>query len=770
LPTRIDEQTAEATQLADLLKDAARQRRFMLPWQSDRRLVAAGGMVLYTVDVDVINLYINPEETAVATSRRREGYAQVFHGDPGPLSVALGRRLAQKLFFQLGPLPLLVLPPLDEEVRAVFRAVVDQAQDEQMRARSRLAELKTKVAELSMIEDSRDLARQLEEEALELATLVSAGGTATSELRRFSGLMDKGRIMPLDEAWEARLIEDPAFQQACTPPNGFMEWLRLHEFSDAWKARLEKTKAPERKGKLLLHDAEALARLEWVNGQLDGEQHRRVVLITGDTALERAAHGYRRDGDEHDFADLYLRHPRAFLGETDVLDAGDEDPAGVETELTLWLDALLARAQVASRPYRKSLDKLLSLSERERTDLARPIIASNAGIIEDILRRWSRFTRSLMLAQGVIDDAAAVGELADLRGDLQRLLDGVDKLLRNRVRETWWQTLGVTSRAGYALIFTGDPNRLPARNPPILSYDSFPQAEALAHLLVLTRRWDADAYREALEILDEEDTSSYTYFLALATLFAAEGVWTVAAGLAGEAIGIAEAHRPERISGREAAYVRAVALRHSARHVRELTAAGRELDDALRCLQTDREKRGHWYDAGEVRFHAERLALYLTYHLFDRFLDQPPPRGADVPDLTRLQEQFADLLARVDESQARPLIKEVTKRAVLINLIQTALLRWDKEGASAQRPELRSELEILESSIKGKEESIRVTFRAQAILSVARWWLEEDKARKREMRRAVERLLTDSAIREHAVLPYDQIRYRWLRDLVKPRN
>ena len=758
----------EAKDFAKLLKDAARQRRFMLPWQKDRQLIAEGGRVLYTVDVDVIKLYTNPNKMAVATERRKEGYAQVFHDDPSAVSVALGRRLAQKIFFELGHGPLLVLPPLDEEVRVVFNAILKNVQSEHRRTWNQLAALKEKVAQLNSVSDRQELAQRLENEALKLATLVSADHSASAELRRFSLLMDKERIIPLDRAWEAGLIDDPALREACTPPSGFIEWLRFHEITENWKVLLQKTKSPRKKPELLDRDAHALARLEWINQQLEQHQHQRVVLITGDAALERAARNYWPKGAKHDFSDLYLRHPRAYLGEPDVLNSGDDgDSTSIGTEFTLWLDALLAHSQVASHHYRNSLDKLLSPKGKALVALSRPITTEHPGIIKDILDRWTCFTSNLVLAQGVIDDPAAVGELAGLRGDLNRLLDGVYILLRQRVRETWWETLSMISRTGYALIFSCDPRRLRPRNPPILSYDSFPKAEALAHLLFSTHTWNTEAYRQVLVILDEEDASSYTYFLALATLFAAEGVWAVAAGLAGEAIEIAKTHHPDHISGREAAYVRAVALRYTARYTRELAIAARFLDDAKHCLVTDRDKRQHWYDAGEIRFDAEEQALYLTYHQFRLFLDQPIPLEAGVPELVVLHDQLTNVLADLEKSQARLLIKNVVQRELLINLLQVALLRWDKEGESVQRVPFIPVLEALENNINKYKETIQITFRDQAILLAAQCWLAEDKTRKKDKRRELERYLSDSAIKKHSVQAFDLFHFPWLRNLVK---
>ena len=125
----------ETRALASLLKAAARQRRYVQPWLGDRRFRAAGGSVLYAVDTDVVKLYAAPDQVAVASERRPEGYAQVFPDDDPSQSEALGYSLAAHIFYRLaGDHPLLVLPPMEQEVRRVFKGVSYNAKAEQDKA------------------------------------------------------------------------------------------------------------------------------------------------------------------------------------------------------------------------------------------------------------------------------------------------------------------------------------------------------------------------------------------------------------------------------------------------------------------------------------------------------------------------------------------------------------------------------------------------------------------------------------------------------------
>jgi hypothetical protein len=113
--------------LARLIRAVAKQRRFMQPWIGDKRFAANGGTLLHAVDTDVITFYTAPEKNAVA-SGAREGYAQIFPEDDASLAEAMSRALVTQLFYGIeGAHPLLVLPPMEKEVGAVFAGMTASA-------------------------------------------------------------------------------------------------------------------------------------------------------------------------------------------------------------------------------------------------------------------------------------------------------------------------------------------------------------------------------------------------------------------------------------------------------------------------------------------------------------------------------------------------------------------------------------------------------------------------------------------------------------------
>jgi hypothetical protein len=368
--------------------------------------------------------------------------------------------------------------------------------------------------------------------------------------------------------------------------------------------------------------------------------------------------------------------------------------------------------------------------------------------------------------------------LKDLQHDVQAVLDRVEDELQARIRQTWDAYFEVATDLGYGLLFQqAIQRRIRARNPPVLSYDSFEKAGAFLKRMLSSRQrgeWDK-SYRSDLDALRQEDPSRYTYFLAFAVLFAAEGVWRIAALLAEKAMDLADGGPYERISGREAAYMRAVAMRHCARRVSDLDQVFPMLEDAARRLEQDRSSRPD-LRAGEIRFAAERPALWLSYHLFGLFA------GADLPEwlpsLPQVQVNLESVLRDLDadiqqangaEKEARLLwIDRNVERNLLINLFMVALLRHWKQGEVLDRDGYREPFERLRANMEANDDlAIERSFLVSAVYTAAAWWMSDSAKERRALRKEMETLLTDQAINESSVLPYEERRFRFLRDLVR---
>jgi hypothetical protein len=140
--------TSENEILASYLQAVANQRRFIQPWLDDLHFIKNGGKVFYAVDSDIVVLYTSPETQSIPSSGRKEGYAQIFPDDNNDLSIAIGRALGNHIFNRLNEktLPILVIPPVDSEIRNVYAAIARGAEKEKERANTEVLEIRTKLS------------------------------------------------------------------------------------------------------------------------------------------------------------------------------------------------------------------------------------------------------------------------------------------------------------------------------------------------------------------------------------------------------------------------------------------------------------------------------------------------------------------------------------------------------------------------------------------------------------------------------------------------
>ena len=276
----------------------------------------------------------------------------------------------------------------------------------------------------------------------------------------------------------------------------------------------------------------------------------------------------------------------------------------------------------------------------------------------------------------------------------------------------------------------------------------------------------AATFEQEIEGLRKEDSSGYTVYLAYALLFAAVGNWYVAAILAERALDIALTNRLPHIPGREAAYLRAVALRHTARNITDLADVEAFIKKAEHFLE-ESQREGRALQVSSVRFEAERFALWVTYHLFHLFQNDPKnPIPKNIPSLSQVQEKIKNLLAELDKEK-KSLIARNVERNLLTNLFMTAFLRWGKEQELLEPAELSSELERYRNNLDSQEKpTIDISFLVQAVYYTAAWWITNNDQEKESWQSKLSDHLTDARIEENIVLPYDRRRFQFLRELV----
>jgi hypothetical protein len=139
----------------------------------------------------------------------------------------------------------------------------------------------------------------------------------------------------------------------------------------------------------------------------------------------------------------------------------------------------------------------------------------------------------------------------------------------------------------------------------------------------------------------------------------------------------------------------------------------------------------------------------------------------DVPPLPAVQRNLEEILREATTSRTKCLIIRNVERNLLSNLFMVALLRWKMLGEAVEPSKLRLVFERFRANLESKEApAIEVTYLVRALYLASGWWTADEPREKRRLRRELSDHLSDSAIRDHSVFPFDARRYRFLRELV----
>lgn len=764
----------QAKELAQYFRAAAEQRRLLEPRRDDRYRTEIGKKtVLHAVDVDVVKLFTDPFEVAVRNERRHYGYGEVFPDEGKDNAIGVGRVLAHFIFYQLGgkypPPPLLLLPPIDQELREVFRGVMRDAMLEGNKAREQVAEVQKLSAQLENIEDRDEQVSLLVEAAPDLFRFLAGTRGMCAEMERFSRLVGNKRIAPLDQALDQHLGSIDTWQQAFQPPTNLADRIQFVARSRFWFDEIMK-KPRAKSASRVQDDALMLTRLEWINKQLPDNV--RLVLITGDQTIHEAAQAYIPENKKLCFADLWLRHPRSYLAEPEVL--SPETQAGkieAETDFIKWLDTFLGKLELSGSDYRGALGKLLADPLEELEGKALNVLNSHPKVLEEFKQRWSTYTRVALLNHkfvGTSEPANSGGneQVAQLAAKTLGHLEVVEQVLDNEISEKWVAVFNSAIEAGF--LFVRQEGKR-SRNPPVLYFESLPQARKFVRKVL-----EADTQNEITDFVKDvnelriEEKSEYTYTLAFGMLFAAQGSWSVAAILAERALDLVKKVQDgSLITGREAHYLQAVARRHKIRKLADLEKIAISLNNAQACLDEERQTRQQHLD-GDYRFASERVALNVTYRLFERFSNKSIQD--DVPTLDQIEisikgliEKNADRWLQSNDEPKKWVARNV-ERKLLVNLFMVSLLHAD--GTQPFPEALRTYFKLFKQSVECNQNPIPKTFYVESLYLVYQWWQENDALEKKKLRKMIQNYLADNQIQEKSIMPYDIARFTYLRSFV----
>ena len=790
------------------VEDAASQRLYLLGWERDRWLIDDGWQIIYSIDTDIIKVFLDPVSEAVTGSvpgrSQRQGYTQIFRNDPQELTIALGRAISEFVFFRLEKrCPIVMLHPLEREVGNVFQAIAVDADKEHRDALNELSRIRENIGNfLERVSlQSTDEARldAVIEAMPQLRNLLFGLSGPSAQLTRFSLLLERSALTD----FERYLTTDDAIRSGVAEKLGrrdsIFDWIEFSHLQGLWEDRVGPLKSARISRKNIEADCQALARLEQLNKRLNPMKFQ-LVHVTGDRAILDAATQYHPKADGHSFAELYLRNPRSFLAEPSVLFTDEERESGMAKEVIPWLEVFLAKFTGNEGVTGRNLLAFLEQSPDERRDIVQDVLHQDPTAGVSFAKQWARFTGPITLdhvssnhgeaathhrqfmnilsdwtqRSGSDDRERLRAETRTVReqiGIFEQLLGDLEGLVVDRVVATWRDCFAAATSTGFSLVRFGAEGEMPPRSAVPIVFAKFKKASKFFSAMLGERR-ERD-YRKMIRALEREDKTGYLFYLAFGALFGAQGKWRVAKILADRALETVgertAADRPPPITGREAYYLRSMARRLTAHSMHDLDDAEIDLNRARAALQNCREEDSD-HPITEVRFEAEQVALELSRYLFEEFVGEATDQVAEPGVLAGLQHRIQVLLGRV-ESELEGRHRERVRTALFVNSLMCLLLEMNTVSDTSSHLPGRDACRRVYEDLRRRmmrhgTARIEHSYLHRAVFLAARELFEppETRAERRRRRSELADCFSTEAIETHLVAAYDRRRFEFLRD------
>lgn len=620
--------------------------------------------VLYSADTDIVMCYTSPwmlssgsKGKAASAGQSTKAYGELFPPDENDPKAAssLTFALAQYLFFEHNNhWPVFQLPSHSSETDRVFSVAASRARLDNMRAKENLSLLQTWAEateeQISRFVDKNAVDAQFMEElgkANKASTLqhedlaqiltqveqfvVNRDKSPTAEIDRYLSLLLKGALVSTHEATGIADDEPDGVAEILkqlSREGTISEWIAEISSRDEWVNRLNKAhgandsknKSDNRLSNKILTDANALARLEILNKRLE-KLNGRLIFITGADTILNTAEKY-----DPKFRNKYIRHFHSFVPH---LLAKAKNTLPEVKNVAGISDFLGFRALAYPREF----------SPKKVTGSISQLLETNPDPFSDIQEEWIG-VRDKMILSSMTNSKASGNELEnillnqisklkknisdhDIGSQFKESLKKFVRKLRKSLMEEKLSLAAEFATTGTEFLLAQGVSK--ERNPPDVCFDSYKNAHELFAVLK-ENDYLKDLQpnlRERLKSLKEDTKAQepgindlgYLEFLVFSGVFATAGRWNIATELAGYAVDIAETN-PEtksgsHISGREAYYIQASAVRLSARYLEDYSVARELLKKAKRALAEDKAGRPELV-MDSLRFDAEEIAVLVS--------------------------------------------------------------------------------------------------------------------------------------------------------------
>lgn len=752
--------------------------------------------IWYAIDSNVIDIYVQPADRAVADTSRLIGAGEIFRADEKDRKIDICASLGVYIFFELSKSsPLLVMPPIDKEVEGSIKHFVsDDKPRPHAPPKKRLELLKELIGKkVTTIETSRELVEEIR------ATYLTDDSYSAQQTRMYE-ILKYRRMAPINTS-RSHPSYSLALRKALAPITDIKEMGAHSLIKSKWEDVFKELGRGS--GDSLNNDRDAMAFLEIVNRRLYSLSRgtEKVVYITNDNSIISGGEEITSSNSENTFTEDFIRHPRSFLNDEGVLRPNEviKSQAIVgHADLNAKIDEQLPSVGLTDV---FNLNSMNFWEGQDEPKLDQGVIRFNEAqkkIATDIYEKFSNSVHNIITSWQNYETLKTnrVPKLYLSRLEKHLKIDGADLKQELRSIETanvasedlaWDKLFDVHLDMQFSLRASRG-QKVPARNIPIICFEDRP---SLNEFLTQTRAWisssgefNFESYKSGKEALANEDSSGYSYYLAHSFLAALMMDWGLATLLSERAQEVSLEHtdfNPGSSNGREAFYFEAYCRRHVAKSIESSDDLEQLLWIAEDIADIENENSGdRIHDVVPERFKCERIALNLTRLLYE-WNQNVKTRSSDVPEaLIGLTEEISEL-AEVLENRIRSLERDeidlansdqivqstisVEERRVLLegclarcrrNLIAIGL-QFTEYNNMAQKS--WSDLEASLSD-QGKGE-IECSFFLDVIINCCRArFSEKNKERKASVDRLKYKLL--DRVDENKIFPYDKVRYRMM--------
>ena len=638
-----EERSKLLAEFTSLLDDTYVFEEKVAGWDSDRKFEDDGGRIIYAVDSDIFQFFVEPfsegpdRKNALTGRRSRAGYSQIFRSDSREVAGVIGDAISQAIFFDNGqppnfsktPRSLLLLSGVEREVfdfinyklsevsaagkkvnggrlKSEIKAFIDVVRDTNDQS-EKYTLVREKMPLLFEVFFQPNSLRRQAEKLLQLAQDSSAvyfGNLNTGDLNHYPYDLIKASVDLSSSKATARKQE--IFEEVKTNfPNIGSKKI------DAKNADLQALSELLVLNELLVPKGIKLCLITGAWSMFDALSK---IVVNSKTGKLIGSAKENPDSSPVSASTYCLRYPIAFWGSRSFKEnikatSHPEETNGFIDNWIKWPDPIIP-ARLTKKSGIHHTSDLRSYAQRAIG------LGIDSEYLEEFKRNWNAFTSLLIPSRAEVmqefDD-----DLEEVFSDLGQAFNTTFNLLFDSCA---FLGVAVSSLA---------PHGLPPRLTPPIIFDCSDKAQtAINAIEAAVQRENPDldetTFKTAMLDLRNSDQSSYFFNVGVSMIFASQGQYDSAKMYINRAIQVAQSldsskATETRVSGREAYFLKSILIRQKARKLSDFDLAKTTLRLARHRLLIDTElDRG--LEISDIRFECERIAQNLGKKLFEKFV------------------------------------------------------------------------------------------------------------------------------------------------------